>query len=45
MKGNQEFLKDAAQVLDRMEKIQKDTEGKYQEMIGEPQQKIEYIST
>uniref|UniRef100_A0A1B0ARS6 Centrosomin N-terminal motif 1 domain-containing protein n=1 Tax=Glossina palpalis gambiensis TaxID=67801 RepID=A0A1B0ARS6_9MUSC len=39
----QEILKEAAQAMNQMEKIQKDTEGKYQEIIEELQQKIQYM--
>uniref|UniRef100_A0A1I8N6J3 Centrosomin N-terminal motif 1 domain-containing protein n=1 Tax=Musca domestica TaxID=7370 RepID=A0A1I8N6J3_MUSDO len=39
----QDLLKEAAQAMTQMEKIQKDTELRYQEMIDELKQKIQYM--
>ncbi|XP_073812658.1 phosphodiesterase 4D interacting protein centrosomin isoform X5 [Musca autumnalis] len=39
----QDLLKEAAQAMTQMEKIQKDTELKYQEMLDETKQKIQYM--
>ncbi|XP_061391426.1 centrosomin [Musca vetustissima] len=39
----QDLLKEAAQAMTQMEKIQKDTEFKYQEMLDELKQKIQYM--
>ncbi|XP_075169544.1 phosphodiesterase 4D interacting protein centrosomin isoform X5 [Haematobia irritans] len=39
----QDLLKEAAQAMTQMEKIQKDTELKYQEMIDELKHKIQYL--